>query len=95
MWLVYIMILIIVLLKWLMPKLSQQFLKISYIIGAIMALDWLIFKLTDYLSLTAFELLEFGLSFSWLLLLFQNLEYLARIGDQIFPVQIIKSEDEQ
>lgn len=95
MWLVYIMILIIVILKWLMPKLSQQFLKISYIIGAIMALDWLIFKLTDYLSLTAFELLEFGLSFSWLLLLFQNLEYLARIGDQIFPVQIIKSEDEQ
>ncbi|WP_033934658.1 hypothetical protein [Limosilactobacillus mucosae] len=90
MWLVYIMILIIGLLRWLMPGLSRQFLKISYIIGGIMALDWLVFKATSYLSLTAFELLEFGLSFSWLLLLFQNLEYLARIGDQIFPVRIEK-----
>jgi len=82
MWLVYIMILIIGLLRWLMPGLSRQFLKISYIIGGIMALDWLVFKATSYLSLTAFELLEFGLSFSWLLLLFQNLEYLARIRSE-------------
>lgn len=95
MWLVYIMILIIGLLRWLMPGLSRQFLKISYIIGGIMALDWLVFKATSYLSLTAFELLEFGLSFSWLLLLFQNLEYLARIGDQIFPVRIEKNDDHQ
>ena len=95
MWLVYIMILIIGLLRWLMPGLSRQFLKISYIIGGIMALDWLVFKATSYLSLTAFELLEFGLSFSWLLLLFQNLEYLARIGDQIFPVRIEKNDDYQ
>lgn len=93
MWLVYIMILIIGLLRWLMPGLSRQFLKISYIIGGIMALDWLVFKATSYLSLTAFELLEFGLSFSWLLLLFQNLEYLARIGDQIFLVRIEKNDD--
>ena len=95
MWLVYIMILIIGLLRWLMPGLSRQFLKISYIIGGIMALDWLVFKATSYLSLTAFELLEFGLSFPWLLLLFQNLEYLARIGDQIFPVRIEKNDDHQ
>lgn len=95
MWLVYIMILIIGLLRWLMPGLSRQFLKISYTIGGIMALDWLVFKVTNYLSLTAFELLEFGLSFSWLLLLFQNLEYLARIGDQIFPIQIEKNDDHQ
>lgn len=93
MWLVYIMILIIGLLRWLMPGLSRQFLKISYIIGGIMALDWLVFKATSYLSLTAFELLEFGLSFSWLLLLFQNLEYLARIGDQIFLARIEKNDD--
>ena len=93
MWLVDIMILIIGLLRWLMPGLSRQFLKISYIIGGIMALDWLVFKATSYLSLTAFELLEFGLSFSWLLLLFQNLEYLARIGDQIFLVRIEKNDD--
>ncbi|MEO5286778.1 MAG: ABC transporter permease [Limosilactobacillus sp.] len=94
MWLVYIMILIIGLLRWLMPGLSRQFLKISYTIGGIMALDWLVFKVTNYLSLTAFELLEFGLSFSWLLLLFQNLEYLARIGDQIFPIRIEKNDDD-
>ncbi|MEO5284098.1 ABC transporter permease [Limosilactobacillus allomucosae] len=94
MWLVYIMILIIGLLRWLMPGLSRQFLKISYTIGGIMALDWLVFKVTNYLSLTAFELLEFGLSFSWLLLFFQNLEYLARIGDQIFPIRIEKNDDD-
>ncbi|MDO4455109.1 MAG: ABC transporter permease [Ligilactobacillus agilis] len=93
MMLVYILLLLILILRWLVPELPKQFLRLSDIIGALMAVEWLIFKLSDYLSLTAFELLEFGLAFSWLLLLFQNLEYLALIGDQIFPIQIREQAD--
>ena len=39
-----------------------------------MSIEYIVFKLTNYLSLTAFELFEFGLAFSWLLLLLQNMK---------------------
>ena len=60
-------------------QVTKQFLVISYTIGAAMSIEYIVFKLTDYLSLTAFELFEFGLAFSWLLLLLQNIENLASI----------------
>lgn len=48
----------------------------------------IVFKLSDYLSLTAFELLEFGLAMSWILLLFQNIEGLAQYGENFFLIKI-------
>lgn len=95
MWLVYIMLIIIVLVRWILPEVNRQFLILSYIMGALMGLGYIFFKLSDYLSLTAFELLEFGLAFSWLLLLLQNIENLARFGHNLFLVKIVPGEDDQ
>ncbi len=64
MWLVYIMLILIVVIRWVLPEVTKQFLVISYTIGAAMSIEYIVFKLTDYLSLTAFELFEFGLAFS-------------------------------
>lgn len=88
MWLVYIMLILIVAIRWILPEVTRQFLIISYTVGGLMGLEYIIFKLTDYLSLTAFELLEFALAFSWLLLLLQNIENLARFGQNLFVVKI-------
>lgn len=88
MWLVYIILILIVTVKWLLPRVTRQFLIVSYVLGAMMGAEYIIFKLTDYLSLTAFELLEFGLAFSWLLLLLQNIENLSRFGHNLFLVTV-------
>ncbi|WP_251574132.1 DUF998 domain-containing protein [Limosilactobacillus agrestimuris] len=88
MWLVYIMLILIVAIRWILPEVTKQFLTISYVIGAVMGAEYIIFKLANYLSLTAFELIEFALSFSWLLLLLQNIENLAQYGEQLFLVKI-------
>ena len=57
-----------------------------------MGIEYIIFILTDYLSLTAFELLEFGLAFSWLLLLLQNIENLSRFGHNLFLVKVVEED---
>lgn len=88
MWLVYFILIMIVFIDRLLPECSKQFRRLSYIMGGIMAVDYIVFKLTDYLSLTAFELLAFALAFSWILLLFQNIEALTERGEHIFPVEI-------
>ncbi|MGN1279307.1 MAG: ABC transporter permease, partial [Limosilactobacillus sp.] len=93
MWLVYIMLILIVLIRWILPEVTQQFLILSYVMGGLMGLEYIVFKLSDYLSLTAFELLEFGLAFSWLLLLLQNIENLARFGQNLFLVKITPVPD--
>ncbi|WP_373841574.1 DUF998 domain-containing protein [Limosilactobacillus sp.] len=92
MWLVYIMLIMIGLIRWILPEVTRQFLVLSYIIGCLMGLGYIFFKLSDYLSLTGFELLEFGLAFSWLLLLLQNIENLARFGHDLFLVTIVPDD---
>ncbi|MDO4903628.1 MAG: DUF998 domain-containing protein [Limosilactobacillus sp.] len=91
MWLVYIILILIGAVKWILPRVTKQFLTISYTIGVVMGLEYIVFKLTSYLSLTAFELLEFGLAFGWILLLFQNIENLSNYGQNLF---IVKVEEE-
>lgn len=88
MWLVYIILILIATIRWILPRVTKQFLTLSYTMGAIMGAEYIVFKLTDYLSLTAFELLEFGLAFSWILLLLQNIENLSRFGYNLFIVTV-------
>lgn len=95
MWLVYIMLILIITIRWLLPGVTRQFLILSYVMGSLMGLEYIVFKLSDYLSLTAFELLEFGLAFSWLLLLLQRIESLARYGRNLFVVTIKSSEEDK
>lgn len=56
--------------------------------GSLMGFDYIIFETTMYISLTAFELLEFFLAFSWLLLFFEYLQTIAAMGRQIFYVKL-------
>lgn len=88
MWLVYIILILIATVRWLLPRVTKQFLILSYAMGAIMGIEYIVFKLSDYLSLTAFELLEFGLAFSWILLLLQNIENLSQFGYNLFIVTV-------
>lgn len=92
MWLVYIMLILIVAIRWILPEVTKQFLEISYVMGGLMGFNYVVFKLSDYLSLTAFELLEFGLAFSWILLLFQNIENLAQFGQNLFIIKILNDQ---
>lgn len=92
MWLVYIILILIATVKWLLPGVTKQFMVLSYVVGIIMGAEYLVFQLTDYLSLTAFELLEFGLAFSWIMLLLQNIENLSRYGYNLFIVTVEADE---
>lgn len=93
MWLVYFMLILIASIRWMLPEATRQFLIVSYTVGVVMGAEYIIFKLFNYLSLTAFELIEFGLAFVWLLLLFQNIENLAQYQQQIFEVTIQLDKD--
>lgn len=96
MWLVYIILILIVMVRWILPEVTKQFLRLSYIIGGILAFYYLVFKLANYLSLTAFELITFMLAFAWILLLLEYIENLVQNNVYIFPIEIVKaSEDEE
>lgn len=94
MWLIYFMLIMIVFIKRLLPECSKQFQRLSYIIGGVIAADYIVFKATNYLSLTAFELSSFALAFSWILLLFQNIEALTELGEQIFAIEVEVGDDQ-
>lgn len=89
MWLVYLLLILIIILRWILPMISNNFLRLSYLMGAVMAAEYIAFKFVHYLSLTAFELLSFGLALSWTLLLFQNLEYLIQSDSEILDVDLV------
>lgn len=93
MWLVYFMLILIVGLRWFMPQLPKRFLHVSYVMGGLMGFDYIVFETTMYLSLTAFELLEFFLAFAWLLLFFEYLQTIAAMGRQIFYVKLAPVEE--
>ena len=57
--------------------------------GAVMAAEYIAFKFVHYLSLTAFELLSFGLALSWTLLLFHNLEYLIQSDSESLDIDLV------
>lgn len=96
MWLVYLLWILIVIVRWCLPKVTSQFLKVSYVIGGVIVLDYFMFKVVRYLSLTAFELFAFALAFAWILLLFQYIESLLPSGKEIVPVKLvpIKKQDQ-
>lgn len=68
-YLVYLFIIMIAALRWLMPTISKQFLRLSYMIAAGLVLSVFLFQGVHYLSLTAFELIAFVLAFTWILML--------------------------
>lgn len=94
-WLVYFIIILIVSCRFLLPKVAKEFLYLSYGLGVVLIVVDLVFELTNYLSLTAFELIAFILGFSWLLLFLQNLLKLLHDPEKYYTVMVVEDEVEQ
>lgn len=77
-WLVYWIILLILGIRWLLPRVTREFLTVSYGIAGTLLVANFLFQTIGYLSLTAFEIIAFFLAFSWILLLVQNIRKLHR-----------------
>lgn len=86
--LVALIIGLIIALRWLLPSIRKDFLRLSYFIGASLIASYILFKIAGYFSLTAFELIGFTLAFSWILLLLQQLQRLAQKSEESFEVVI-------
>ena len=87
-YLVYLIIVLIVGIKWFLPNVTKEFLTISYLIALTLVVVSVLFQVVGYLSLTAFELLAFMLAFSWVVLLLQNLRKLAQNLTNTFQVTL-------
>ncbi|EOL44570.1 AbrB/MazE/SpoVT family DNA-binding domain-containing protein [Enterococcus caccae] len=92
-YLVYLIVILIVGIKWLLPNVTKEFLSISYMIAATLVVVVVLFQWTSYLSLTAFELLSFMLAFSWVILLLQNLQKMAQNVNTTFQVKVKLNHD--
>lgn len=78
--LVIMIIILIVLIKWLLPNISSRFLHLSILSGVGLVGLEILFQFIGYLSLTVFEISAFSLAFAWLVLLFDHLFILANRG---------------
>ena len=85
-YLVYLMIILIISLRWLLPNIDKEFLRISYLVGVVLILTSILFQSVHYLSLTAFELIAFMLAFSWILLLLKKLQTIAQEATRTYEV---------
>jgi hypothetical protein len=87
-YLVYLIVVLIIGIKWLLPHVSKEFLTFSYLIALVLVIVCVLFQGTHYLSLTAFELLAFMIAFSWIVLLLQNLQKMAKNINSSFKAEI-------
>ena len=90
--LVYLVIILMLGLKWLVPELTKSFLMNTYVTLAVLVLTMFLFQGVHYLSLTAFELISFLLAFSWLFSLLQHLQQLV-VGEKVYLVEVEVEED--
>ncbi|KRN28154.1 hypothetical protein IV38_GL001606 [Lactobacillus selangorensis] len=76
--LVYLIIILIIGIRWLLPHVTKEFLTLSYgIAAALIGMD-IAFQGIGYISLTVFEISGFVLAFTWIVLLFQRLQLLTQ-----------------
>lgn len=87
-YLVYFIIILILTIRWLLPKMTREFLAFSYSIAGILIISDILFEYVGYFSLTVFELIAFALAFSWLLLLLQHIQKLSMSEDVSFKITI-------
>lgn len=92
--LVYLIVILIVSIRWILPKVTKEFLTISYGIAAVLVVCNFLFQKIGYLSLTVFELLAFGLALSWILLLLQHIQQLAHLTNAVYEIKIEPMKEE-
>ena len=78
--LVYLIIALIVGVRWLLPQITRDFLLLSDGVGIALVVAALLFQVFGYFSLTAFEMIGFVISFGWLLMLLDRIEVLIATG---------------
>lgn len=84
--LVYMIIAMIVGVKWLVPNITREFQLTSYGIGLVLFVITFLFVTGTYMTLTGFEIIAFLLAFSWLMLLLQALEQSTKIPKPVYHV---------
>lgn len=84
--LVTIVLIIIIGLRWLLPEVTKEFLWASYAVGVVEFIMNMGFRLFRYPSLTAFEVQGFAIGFAWLLFLFSRLQNLIAAGTVAWPI---------
>ncbi|MDA5387796.1 DUF998 domain-containing protein [Loigolactobacillus backii] len=98
-YLVYLIIILIIGIRWLLPQVTREFLSISYGIAAALIVMAIAFQVVGYLSLTVFEISTFILAFTWIVMLFRRLQLLTQESFAIntFKIsltQLVTDEDE-
>ncbi|MEY8538671.1 DUF998 domain-containing protein [Lactococcus muris] len=90
---VFFMSLSILGIRWFLPDLDKNMYRISYALASLIALGYFLWHPLHYLSLTAFEILSFSLSFAWIMLLINNLVRILFNTRVIYLVDIAKEKD--
>lgn len=89
-YLVYLVIILIITVRWLLPNVTKDFLMISYTIGGLLIFLEFLFQGIHYLSLTAYEMAAFLLAFTWLVLLLNKLEALIGIEKKVLYLDLVE-----
>ena len=87
-YLVYLIIILIVGVRWLLPEVGKRFLALSYGMCVGLVVIDLMFKPLHIISLTAFELIAFILAFGWILILFDTMIGIVEDEDDKYDVKI-------
>ena len=87
-YLVYLIIILIIGIRWLLPEIGKRFLALSYGMCVGLVVIDLMFKPLHIISLTAFELIAFILAFGWILILFDTMIGIVEDEDDKYDVKI-------
>lgn len=86
-------IILIVLSKYLLPKISKEFLSMSAIVFVALVTSAILFLKVHYLSLTVFEIIAFAISFTWLVLMINALQKMLH-ESSVYQVKIVQLTEE-
>ena len=91
-----VLIVIVLSINFLLPESPRKFRVLSYIVAGILVLSTILFQVIGYLSLTAYELIDFVLVFAWLVLLLQHLNEMTgkQEDDQLLEVTITSKKNQ-
>ena len=87
-YLVYLIIILIIGIRWLLPEVGKRFLALSYGMCVGLVIIDLMFKPLHIISLTAFELIASILAFGWILILFDTMIGIVEDEDDKYDVKI-------
>ncbi|GFH41771.1 ABC transporter permease [Lactococcus hodotermopsidis] len=83
---------LILLLKWLLPDISKEFMIVSAVTMGLLILAAILFKGVHYLSLTFFEIISFAIAFVWLVMLINTMQEMTQ-ADHRWHVKLIEKTE--